>query len=328
MTDLSVVIPTHRRDSSLEALLLALGEQYITPNQFEVVVAIDGPSAETEALLAGLPVDYPLRWVGGPRGGPGVARNRGAAAANGRRLLFLDDDMLPAPNLLAVHWAGQQDQDKVVCLGRVGLLPGHDLSPWEQYLNRHFEQHYDKMGQAGYTPTFWDCLSGNLSLPRRLFQESRGFDPIFGHGKHEDIELGYRLHGLGARFYYQPRALSHHRFAKSQAEGLQGGQLSGASTLRFLRRCPELFPQLLLARWQRYPYGLRRLLAFVLPQPAARQRLVARSAAALASVERGRLPVPLRHPIYRLAYHLHFWQGLAQTADRDELRELLGRLNA
>jgi glycosyltransferase involved in cell wall biosynthesis len=336
MPDLSVVIPTRDRNSSLRRLLLALGEQSLEPSRFEVIVAIDGQATGTEAVLDALTegrgraskLPYCLSRVAGSQAGPGAARNRGAAAAAGRLLLFLDDDMAPTTGLLAEHLLVHHGRDGVIGLGRVQLLPEHRLSPWERYLNGHFEDHYRKMDQSGYSPSFWDCLSGNLSLSRSLFLTSRGFDPVFGEGKHEDIELGYRLSKMGVKFQYRPGALSYHRFCKDLDEGLHDARLSGSSTLLFLRLYPELFPQLLLARWQRYPGPFRRLLASSLSRPSWRQRLVDRSRRALSWVERIRLAARLGGPPFRLAYHLHFWHGLAETAAPEELQNLCYRLRA
>ncbi|MDX1614569.1 MAG: glycosyltransferase [Candidatus Promineifilaceae bacterium] len=326
MIDLSVIIPTHQRNGSLKTLLLALEEQSLPPSRYEVVVAVDGQVAETVSLLRTLQPSYRLHWLVGSSQGPGAARNRGVAMARGRLLLFLDDDMLPAPELLATHLHAHADHASRLGLGQVRVWPRQPLSAWERYLNDQFETHYDKMACPDHQPTFWDCLSGNLSLTRQLFLGSGGFDPVFGQGKHEDIELGYRLHALGVQFHYLPEALSYHRFAKSQAAGLRDSRRNGASSLQFVRRFPELFPQLLQARWQRYPWSMRRLLAAVLPLPGQRRRLARQAALALAWIERSSTPGHWRRPVYRLAYHLHFWQGLAQVAEAQELHELLLRL--
>jgi glycosyltransferase involved in cell wall biosynthesis len=106
MTELSVVISTYNRARVLPDLLAAFEEQ--TERDFEIVVAIDGSTDDTEAVLAGLSHSFPLRWVNTHCAGYGlaVARNLGILAAKGRAVVILDDDSFPGPGFVAAHCAG------------------------------------------------------------------------------------------------------------------------------------------------------------------------------------------------------------------------------
>lgn len=323
MIDVSIVIPTFQRPDSLQRLLLALGRQSIPPDCFEAIVAIDGIADASEGVLRQLQVPYSLRWTAGSRAGPGATRNRGVMLASGDVILFLDDDMMPTPSLLAEHLATHKDATDRVCLGRVRVLPEMNLSPWETYLNRRFEAHYDKMDQSGYRPNFWDCLSGNVSLRRELFTRCEGFDPSFAVTRHEDIELGYRLARQGARFIYQPRALSYHRFSKTLDEGLRDAFNNGASAMRFAHHHPALAPRLIQARWRRYPQGVRRLMRWTIAQPKQQTGYTKLVAQVLRWTDRRFLSSEIMRPLCQLAYHLHFWQGVQEEARPGELDSLL-----
>ncbi len=105
--NLSVVIPTLDKEPLLRRTLAALAAQDAGSGRtWEVVVVDDGSRDGTAGLLAAaaarpgarLRVVSPGRNVGRAR-----ARNLGARAARGRWILFLDDDIVAPPGLLAAH---------------------------------------------------------------------------------------------------------------------------------------------------------------------------------------------------------------------------------
>ncbi len=101
--DLSVVITTYNRAEGLQELLDAFAAQ--EAQDFQVVVAIDGSTDDTEAMLARQSQPYDLKWVNTHCSGYGlaVARNLGILAADGRAVVVLDDDSFPDPGFIAAH---------------------------------------------------------------------------------------------------------------------------------------------------------------------------------------------------------------------------------
>src|SRR5882724_4497385 len=94
---LSVIIPTRNRDQPLRRCLTLLAPQVDTA--IEVIVTDDGRSVTTQAMVES---QIPFaRWIAGPQRGPASNRNHGAAQASGDFLLFLDDDVEPAAELIA-----------------------------------------------------------------------------------------------------------------------------------------------------------------------------------------------------------------------------------
>lgn len=89
---LSVVIPTLNEEKYLPLLLDSLKAQ--TYRNFEVIVADAGSKDGTREIAA----EAGCLIVEG--GMPGVGRNRGAAAANGDWILFLDADVILPPHFL------------------------------------------------------------------------------------------------------------------------------------------------------------------------------------------------------------------------------------
>ncbi len=194
----------------------------------------------------------------------------------------------------------------VVGLGQVVLAPGQ-RTLWECYLTERYSEHFAKLARPGYALTFWDCLSGSLSLPADLLARSGGFDPTFM--RHEDVEFGYRLDRLGANFVYAPQAVGEHCFTRSVEAGLRDALREGHSAAHLTLRHPALCDRLLQARWRRYSPAGRTVMSWALAE-AGRHARMAAAARIVQRVEASALPAAMRRPAYQLACHLQFWLGV------------------
>src|SRR5262245_4690017 len=97
----SVVIPTHERPVPLLALLESLAAETLARGAFEVVIADDGSGPAIAAIADRFAARFAsFRFVTGENAGPGVARNRGVAAASAPILAFTDSDCLVRPGWL------------------------------------------------------------------------------------------------------------------------------------------------------------------------------------------------------------------------------------
>lgn len=103
MPGLSLVITTYNREPMLRQLLETLERQ--DDRDFQVIVAIDGSTDGTAAMLAEARTSFDLKWVNTHCTGYGlaVARNMGILAADGDAVVILDDDSIPAPGFVAAH---------------------------------------------------------------------------------------------------------------------------------------------------------------------------------------------------------------------------------
>ena len=173
---LSVIIPTYHRNDLLAKCLdcLAPRVQVLPAEEYEVIVTDDGSKTTAKEMICDR---YPwVKWVAGPRKGPGANRNNGARYAQSDWLAFTDDDCLPEPNWLsafaeattgsaqalegAIHPLGDPNQDLAEC--PVNLTGG-----W-----------------------FW---SANVAVKRSLFEQIGGFDPNYPLAAHEDVDMKLRL---------------------------------------------------------------------------------------------------------------------------------------
>lgn len=127
----STVIPTFQRPALVvRAVQSALAQ---TCGDIEVVVAIDGPDAETAAALGRLG-DARVRILASPRRlGPGASRNCAVAAARAPWVAFLDDDDTWEPEKIERQLvaAGRSESDTPIlsCRLRARCRAGESLWP-------------------------------------------------------------------------------------------------------------------------------------------------------------------------------------------------------
>ncbi len=111
----SVIVPTWNEARYLPTLLESLRQQ--TLHDFEVLVADSRSSDGTEEFV----VATGGRYLRGPRKGPGEGRNRGAKAARGDVVVFVDADCSLPPNLLEAVTRALEDPQ--VIGGSTGFVP-------------------------------------------------------------------------------------------------------------------------------------------------------------------------------------------------------------
>ncbi len=209
----SIVTPTHNRERLLKEMLEKLAEQTYPADMFEVLVVVDGGTDGTPEMLASLSLPYRLRVIRQEQSGPSVARNRGAREALGEVLIFLDDDLLPIPELVREHLKAHDEDAQAVVLGRFLAAKGEKKGGWNVWEEQVLDKHYQRLETGKRTPAGRRLYSGNFSVRKDLFLGAGGFDATLKRG--EDVELGLRLERHGLRFHFNPAAAAVHRGFRS-----------------------------------------------------------------------------------------------------------------
>jgi len=324
--DLSVVIPTHNRAASVRRTLEALAQQTYPAAHWEVVVVADGCADETVAMLhataSALPVRLRVHEQDGQ--GAGAARNAGAALASGATLVFLDDDMQPAPGFVAAHAAIHAGRPEQVALGPSWpVLPGR-LDFFRIMLRAWWLDFFGALAQPGYRHTFRSLAAGNCSLPAAVFARLGGFDPAIRSSGGEDWEFGVRLIKADVPFAFAAKAQAQHHDETHLRRSLQRRRQEGQAEVVIGRRYPDLCPGLDLARIDTPPSRLdRRLRQLAFAAPATGDALARLSLALLDELERRRLRRPWR-VLYGHLRDYWYWRGVAdEVGSRAALAALL-----
>ena len=237
----SVVIPTYRRPEVLLRVLDALGRQE-SPPEFEVLVIDDGSGDATADMLRAYSPPYPFRPFFQENSGPARARNRGVSEARGSHVLFLGDDTVPEPALLAVHAQSHAESggEPVAVLGYTTWPRERKVSPFLHHINEYGLQFgYGLIEDPDAVP-FNFFYTSNISLSRVLLEEAGLFDTTFPHAAWEDIELAYRLSKMGMKILYRPRAVARHHHDITFASFRRRQEKSGEAAAIFFEKHPEL----------------------------------------------------------------------------------------
>lgn len=240
MTAISVVIPTYRRPDTLFRVLDALGVQQGAPD-LEVVVVDDGSGDSTAESLRSYRPPYPMRCFFQENSGPARARNRGVAEAHGEIVLFLGDDTVPEPRLLAIHAETHREKgERCAVLGYTTWPPERRVSPFLHHINEYGLQFGYELIEDPESVPFNFFYTSNISLPRRLLVEAGVFDTTFPHAAWEDIELAYRLTRRGMKIVYRPAAVARHYHDITFASFRRRQERSGEAAAIFFEKHPEL----------------------------------------------------------------------------------------
>ncbi len=211
--DLSIVIPTYNRRARLSLVLEALSRQSVR-DRFEVVIVDDGSTDGTAAWLEKQAFPFPKQLISQRNSGPAAARNRGVQAARGRLVLFIDDDLVPDPQLVEEHLRVHAGEERVAVIGPLRSLPRY-RQPWVTWEQQKVEKQYVAMLRGDWKPSFRQFWTGNASVARDSILEAGGFDPKYARA--EDIELAARLAQRGVRFRFNPKAGGLHHAERSLA---------------------------------------------------------------------------------------------------------------
>ena len=231
----SVVVPTYNRVARLRRVLDALARQTYPPDQFEVVVVSDGSTDTTEAYLADATTPFPLRWFSHPNAGPAATRNRGVAEATGELVLFIDDDIIASPQLVARH---VEDHRRLgprhVVIGPMISPPDFSMSPWIRWEQAMLTKQYEALDRGDYEATERQFYTGNASVSRAELVALGGFDVAFRRA--EDVEFAHRMGAAGLRFVFDAEAIGFHYAERSFESWLQIARDYGRNEVAFADR--------------------------------------------------------------------------------------------
>jgi GT2 family glycosyltransferase len=209
---LSIALASYNRRERLRKTLLALAEQRLPAQQFEVNLVLDGSTDGSAEMCRGIDLPFKLTVHQQENRGLAASRNQGARMAAHNLVLFLDDDIeLSAGGLLAHAKAHGASRDAHMALGYYPpALEAKSL--WAIVVRNWWEDHFRRKADSPRAWHFTDVVDGNSSIPKDLFFRLGGFDERFRGGRRQDYEFGIRLLRAGVHIGYYRRALGHHFF--------------------------------------------------------------------------------------------------------------------
>jgi glycosyltransferase involved in cell wall biosynthesis len=273
----TIIVPTRNRSSILASCVASLARQTLAGDAFEVIVVDNASDDITKEVVAQLIATYPkhrIRYLHEKVPGLLSARHRGATAAKGEILVFVDDDIEVSQNWLAAIVNSYSDTGVQMVGGR--SLPKYEITPPEwlaDYTNPApyggslsiFLSLIDLGEQAiDIHPNYIFGL--NFSIRKRSFIELGGFHPdcvpnalqhFQGDG---ETGLTEKASSQKLRAVYQPEALVYHRVGRErltpdyfETRCFYQGVCDSYSAIR--RSVHEL-PRGIWATWRRRRYAV------------------------------------------------------------------------
>jgi GT2 family glycosyltransferase len=233
----SIIIPTHDSCEQLGPCLGMLDDTLPPSFEGEVIVVDDGSGEAVRALLDDS--DQPSRLnlkVVRNKSNLGFVKscNRGAAAATGDFLVFLNDDTVPLCGWLPALLRTFRTHPDAGAVGGKLLFPDGRLQEagsviFSDGTGANFgrgdlfsdDALYNYVREVDY------CSAALLATSRKLFDEIGGFDERYCPAYYEDVDYCFAVRNRGYKVYYQPESVVVH------VEGATGGTDLSAGTKRY-----------------------------------------------------------------------------------------------
>ncbi len=177
---ISIVIPTYKRPLLLARCLLALAEQSLDSNEFEIIVVSDGPDEISgdvvKQILAGK-----CNWkflMLPEKKGPAAARNYGWHQAGAELIAFTDDDCVPDKDWLKSLIQAHHGETLAAFTGSIKVpVSGKPTD---------FARNTANLETAAF-------ITANCCVTKEALQLTGGFDERFLMAWREDSDLEFKL---------------------------------------------------------------------------------------------------------------------------------------
>lgn len=231
---LSIIIPTKDRgDIFLQTLQHAV--ESIKHLDAEVLIVNDSKTTKIN-----LPAKNNVRILDNPKTGVAAARNFGVKESSGELLLFLDDDILISKKSID-HVLMLHDQIQDACFNlNWNYPPALNASLEKSQFGRFMKAHQLTYFKGWYNDITWkdealfkskSVASFHLSILRKDFQKTKGYNEQFPHAGFEDYDFPLQLARAGISFYIDSRVTVHHNEAdRSNLQNWLNSQQRRAAT--------------------------------------------------------------------------------------------------
>lgn len=227
---IDIVIPVYNAPvltrRCIDSVIAHLGESI-----HKILIHDDASDSETRAMLDHLP--YPCAEVlhAEKNEGFGMAVNMAVNRSDADYIFILNSDTEVKHNILPLLCSAFHADPKLAAIVPTGnSYDNFDLTRYALYPGNYIRNYY---------------LRGHAFLIRRdIFLAIGGFDPIFGRGYYEDIDLGRRLDLNGWRFGIHPEAYIYHK--RGGSFGNNRRSLSRRNRAVYLARYPKAQQNVLL----------------------------------------------------------------------------------
>ncbi len=272
----SVITLSHNKLDCTRRCLSALITDTLCDAPWEILVVDNGSTdgskewCDTELKILGRKHGIPVTVIHNDSNiGCSFARNQAINAAEGKYLVFADNDITPRTR----KWM-QEMRKFLDSEDNIGMVGPKMVYPWTPHpiqcagvgISRRGHVCFNGRGEPIDTPAYnriteVQCLiSACLMIPAKLITEFGGFDEAFHPVQFEDFDLCYRLREAGYKALYTPEVEMYH-FESVTTQGtptVRNQAVVIRNGLIFQKRWKHMFseedgPQEEACRWKEVP---------------------------------------------------------------------------
>jgi GT2 family glycosyltransferase len=240
LPSIAVVVATRGRPENLSELTGAVLDD---DNVSVMVVVVDGEDHESLAVLQELEIGFPRlihRQI--PRSGHLKALATGVSMTDAEVVVFLDDDVFPAPGLATAHAQRHIGESHLVVVGAMPVeLPEGRADVGSILYARDYLAHCARI-EAGEQDVLHHLWMGNVSIRRADCLAVGMYSAAFTASYHTDQDLGFRLAEAGLIGRYDPDLRAVHRHRRDGKTFLNDARRRGAGVADLHGVHPELGP--------------------------------------------------------------------------------------
>ena len=194
---ISVIIPTHNSEKTIENCVQSVVTQNFPRNEYEIIIVDDGSKDNTVNLAKKAGADSVIVTEACFQG---AARNLGAKKARGNFLAFIDSDCTAREGWLE-SLSKELEKNKAIG-GPVLNGNSHSLVAWAEYLIEFSE--FNENRKRTIVPFVPGC---NIACTKDVFYKVGGFSE---QRLSEDVAFGYSLRKAGVNITFVPELQVNH----------------------------------------------------------------------------------------------------------------------
>lgn len=205
---ITIAIPTYNRGPILVETIERL--MALAPAADAILIADQTKqySFEIEQRLRAWNDEGTIRWIRLEEPSIPKAMNDALVAASTDLVLFFDDDLIPATNIVNAHVSAYRSEDTWAVAGQV-LQPGENPEP--PTTNRHPPSGLNFKFNSTEGAFVTNVMAGNLSVKRELALAIGGFDENFvGAAYRFETDFAMRIAAAGGKIWFEPEASIRH----------------------------------------------------------------------------------------------------------------------
>lgn len=225
--DVSIIVPVHNQLPYTLACVASVLSSEVKCS-YEILIADDASTDETVAIFGDL---HPYVKVVHHPSNLGFLKNCNETAkqAQGEYILFLNNDTLVLPGWLDALidiFKNHSDAGLVGAklLNADGTLQEAGGIIWRDASGCNYGRGDDPgKSEYNYVREVDYCSGACIIIPKTIWDELGGFDPLFFPAYCEDSDLAFRVREIGKKVYYQPQCEIIHLEGRSHGKDLKQG---------------------------------------------------------------------------------------------------------